>query len=72
MSQLGIQKGQLKYAYSKKSTGVDCIKCGIFLYLFAWWVWKYINGCNIIQIQTLGVVTPFNHRTGFKVAPSGD
>ena len=42
----------------------NCIKCGIsnslILFYFAWWVWKYIKACNIIQIQALGVVIPFN------------
>ena len=35
-------------------------------------IYEYINECNIIQIKTLGVVIPFNHGTGFIVAPSGD
>ena len=54
-----------KYANSKTSTGiaesVDFLIC-LFLALL---VWKYIKACNIIRIQPLYVVIPFN---SYKVA----
>ena len=30
------------------------------MHFFAWWVWKYEKSCNIIHIQALSVVIPYN------------